>query len=131
MGKRHLNVLSSHSCSNVKMVDLLCIDENGEGQNFSNARMLFSTVGVEHSIQIKSCGCEPLSSTLIRAHLWPATPQFPKRVFTFKLLDWMEALMLECQVALKDFCQALYFMCQYSHVKVSDKLLPSYIYLFT
>lgn len=33
--------------------------------------------------------------------------------FTFDLLDWTEALLLECQVALKDFCGALYFRCPF------------------
>ena len=39
--------------------------------------------------------------------------------FTFELLNWYEALLLECQVALKDFCQALAYKLPYLVVKVS------------
>ena len=31
--------------------------------------------------------------------------------FSFDLLNWAEALLLECQVAMKDFCKALDFKC--------------------
>ena len=55
------------------------------------------------------CNCEPLAVTLIRAQLWPATPHYPNFTFSFKLLDLAESLLLECQVALRDFCNALYF----------------------
>lgn len=70
--------------------------------------------GMEHSLQFASCSCEPLAVTMIRAKLWPATPHYPKYAYSFKLLDLAESLLLECQVALKDFCQALYFLCPYS-----------------
>ena len=39
--------------------------------------------------------------------IWPTSPYFPQLTFTFGLMDWLEALMMECQVALKDFCAAL------------------------
>ncbi len=44
---------------------------------------------------------------LLRAHLFPATPKQPQLVFCFKLFDWYEALLLECQVAVQDFVSAL------------------------
>ena len=66
--------------------------------------------GVEHKVQFSYCTCEPLIKTLCRAQLWPATPCNPHYVFSFALLDWAEALLLECQVALKDFCSALNFL---------------------
>ena len=56
---------------------------------------------------------------LVRAQLWPASPSYPRYAFSFKLLDWAESLLLECQVALKDFCQALYFRCPYTTITVS------------
>lgn len=56
--------------------------------------------------------------TLVRAHLWPASPQRPHIAFTFDLLDWAEALLLECQVAMKDLCKALYFRSPHLVVKV-------------
>ena len=43
----------------------------------------------------------------MRAHLFPATPKQPKLVFTFNLLDWFKALMLECQVSAEDFVAAV------------------------
>ena len=42
---------------------------------------------------------------MVCARLWPATAQRPHLAFTFELLDWAEALLLECQVALKDLCK--------------------------
>ena len=66
-------------------------------------------VGVEHNIKFAHCDCEPLIVTIVHAQLWPATPQYPRLTFCFELFDWAEALLLECQVALKDLCQALQF----------------------
>ena len=68
-------------------------------------------VGMEHRIHFTHCSCEALSVTLARAELWPATPRNPRCCFTFGLLDWAEALMLESQVSLKDFCNTLAFRC--------------------
>ena len=48
-------------------------------------------------------------------------PKRPHLEFTFELLDWAEALLLECQVALKDFCSALYLKCSHVMNKVSSK----------
>ena len=50
--------------------------------------------------------------------IWPASPYFPQLAFTFGIMDWLEALMMECQVALKDFCAALYFRCPFVVKKV-------------
>ena len=55
---------------------------------------------------------------MVRAQLWPAAPQRPHLAFTFALLDWAEALLIECQVSLKDFCKALCFKCPHLVVKV-------------
>lgn len=64
---------------------------------------------MEHTISVSSCQYEQLALTLIRAQLWPATVQNPRLAFTFNLLDWAEALMYECQVALKDLWGALQY----------------------
>ena len=69
-----------------------------------------------------TCGCEPIAVTLVRVRLWPATPQNPRYAFCFDLLDWCEALLLECQVSLKDLCEALYFKCPYLVVKVCEMI---------
>ena len=79
--------------------------------------MLFA--GIEHEIMFACCDCEPTAVTLVRARLWPASPCLPKLAFTFELLEWAEALLLECQVALGDFCRAIYFKCQNIVMKVS------------
>ena len=55
---------------------------------------------------------------MVRARLWPASPRFPQLAFTFDLLDWAEALLLECQVAVREFCRALYFKCPMLVAKV-------------
>ena len=74
--------------------------------------------GGEHNITFMYCQCEPLVTTMVRARLWPATAQRPHLAFTFELLDWAEALVLECQVALKDLCKALCFKCPHLVTKV-------------
>ena len=57
---------------------------------------------------------------MVRARLWPATPQYPRLAFCFELLDWAEALLLECQVALKDLCKAIQFKCPHLATKVNS-----------
>ena len=74
--------------------------------------------GIEHKVNFIFCGCEPLPITMARAQLWPATPRNPRYAFSFALLDWAEALMLECQVALKDFCASLKLRCPISIPRV-------------
>ena len=41
--------------------------------------------------------------TMVRARMWPASPQYPRLAFSFEMMDWVEALLLECQVAVKEF----------------------------
>ena len=55
---------------------------------------------------------------MVRGRLWPATPQHPHLAFCFEVLDWAEALLLECQVALKDLCKAMEFKCPHFVTKV-------------
>ena len=43
----------------------------------------------------------------MRLRYWPATPSRPSIAFSFALMDWIEALLLECQVAVRDFTLAL------------------------
>ena len=58
-------------------------------------------------LTITFCTCESEAETLLQACLFPATPKHPQMVFTFALLDWLEALMFECQVSAQDFSAAL------------------------
>ena len=78
----------------------------------------FVYVGEEHNVTFLYCSCEPLIVTMARARVWPSAPKRPQLGFTFELLDWAEALLLECQVALKDFCSAIYFKCPHVVKKV-------------
>jgi len=73
---------------------------------------------MEHTVSILCCKYEPLAVTLVRARLWPATAQNPRLAFTFDLLDWAEALMYECQVALKDLWGALQYKFPHILIKV-------------
>ena len=47
---------------------------------------------------------------LIKYGFFPATPQRPKIAFQFQLLDLLETLVLECQLAIKDFITALNYL---------------------
>ena len=71
-----------------------------------------------HKLHFTCCNCEPLAITLARAQLWPASPHNPRYAFSFAVLDWAESLMVECQVALKDFCNALKLLCPFHLLKV-------------
>ena len=55
---------------------------------------------------------------MVHMGIWLASPHCPELAFTFSLMDRVEALMMECQVALKDFCAALYFKSPYVVKKV-------------
>ncbi len=44
---------------------------------------------------------------MMRSRLFAATPKQPQLAFTFDLLDWFEAFMLECQVPAQDFVAAI------------------------
>ena len=63
--------------------------------------------GTQHQVGVVACKCEPFSVTLSRLRLWPTSSKQPTYALTFELLDWMEAMLLECQVSLSDFCKAL------------------------
>ena len=56
--------------------------------------------------------------TLIRLNYWPATPSRPSIAFSFSLLDWLQALLLECQVPVQDFSNALEFIITTKYDKV-------------
>ena len=60
---------------------------------------------------------------MVRARLWSATPQHSSLALSFEFLDWAEALLLECHIAVKDLCKALYFKCPHLVFKVSYQAL--------
>ena len=67
-------------------------------------------LGSYHSILMTYCSCETEVETLLRLHLFPATPKHPQLAFTFKFLDWLEALLLECHVSVHDFVASVKFL---------------------
>ena len=69
------------------------------------------------------CCCESEMETLLHAGLFPATPKMPQLAFTVELLDWLEALMLECQVPSQDFVDAIGFLTDSKILGVLKKLV--------
>ena len=67
-------------------------------------------VGIPRSINFQFCSCESDCIKLIRLHYWPATSTKPQIAFDFHFLDWLEALLLECQVAVQDMTQAISYL---------------------
>ena len=51
------------------------------------------------------------------------TPKRPTVAFSFQLLDYLEALLLECQVAVSDFTAALKIMSASPFMKVQGSSL--------
>lgn len=73
----------------------------------THAHSPYAETGVQHHLMVSFCRCEDEATTLLRMNLWPATPQQPSLAFQFQLLDSYESLLLECQVALRDFVTSL------------------------
>lgn len=71
--------------------------------------MLFNVFlpGMPRQMSIEFCKCKLDAHRIIELGYWPATPSRPVLAFSIALLDWMEALLLECQVAVQDFTSAL------------------------
>ena len=123
--KHHVDVRPKHHCSSKREILIQCLDDYGELHRlyaYMHRATLITiylvNVGVEHTLLFTCCDCECVANTLIRANLWPATPHYPRYAFSFALLDWAESLLLECQVALKDFYNALKFRCPFHISKV-------------
>ena len=47
----------------------------------------------------------------MRLNFWPATPTKPTLAISFELMLWMKVLLLDCQVTVMDFAQALETKC--------------------
>ena len=67
-------------------------------------------IGVPCTLSVMFCPCESDVVKLIKLNYWPATPTRPSIAFSFSLLNWLEALLLECQVALHDTTEAIAFL---------------------
>lgn len=70
--------------------------------------VLFS--GLQKEVHIQFCECEPDFLGLLHFRLWGATPIKPELAFSINVMDLLHTLNLECQVAVKDFCDALQTM---------------------
>ena len=80
-------------------------------------------------LTVTFCTCESEAETLLQACLFPATPKHPQMVFTFALLDWLEALMFECQVSAQDFSAALGMLGDTQLMMVRTALYCMHIYV--
>ena len=76
-------------------------------------------------MHLECCKCEPVALTMARARIWPSSPTNPHFAFTFELLDWAEALLLECQVAVQDLCSALKYKCPFFQTNVYSTCIIS------
>ena len=72
--------------------------------------MCMYAVGIPRTLSVMFCPCESDVVKLIKLNYWPATPTRPSIAFSFSLLDWLEALLLKCQVALHDATEAIAFL---------------------
>lgn len=55
----------------------------------------------------------------MKMKLFPATPEKPTIAFCFSLLDYLESLLLECQVSVSDFVAAVTFLSAEPFIDVS------------
>ena len=69
--------------------------------------VFYLIIGIRHQLGIATCKCEPFAVSLARLRMWPTSSKQPTYALSFDLLDWMETMLLECQVSLNDFCKAL------------------------
>ena len=104
--------------------NITCVDAFGETKIWLKVPMQNSfktfVIGVQHSITFTFCQCFGEVETLIQFELFPATPKQPTVAFSFQLLDYLEALLLECQVAVSDFTAALKVMSASPFMKVRE-----------
>ena len=70
----------------------------------------YNYTGPPKFLDIEFCSCTEDAIKLMQLQYWPATPVRPSTAFSFQLLDWIEALLLECQVSLHDVSAAVQFL---------------------
>ena len=76
-------------------------------------------IGAPSNLNIQFCKCQSDALTLIELGYWPATPSRPGLAFTSSFMNWMEALLLECQVAVQDFSSAMEMLVKENFTEVS------------
>ena len=72
--------------------------------------MSFFYKGPARILDVLFCPCVEDALTLVQLHYWLSTPTRPSTVFSFQLLDWIEALFFECQVSMQDVAAAFEFL---------------------
>ena len=80
-------------------------------------------------IDILFCSHVEDSLTLIQLHYWPSSPTRPSTAFSFQLLDWVEALFLECQVSMQDFAAAFEFFIKSNVLDQVSEMLTVFTYV--
>lgn len=75
-------------------------------------------IGAPRIISFPFCTCECDAVTLIKFNYWPGSPVNPNVAFSFEFMDLLEALLLECQVAVQDFTQAWSYLITQKLIKV-------------
>ena len=75
-----------------------------------NYKCILVYIGIQRDVSFERCTCTSEAQTLLQAGFFPATPSRPRLAFALELLDLLEALLLECQVAVQDFVSALYYL---------------------
>ena len=76
-------------------------------------------LGKPYTLHVQFCKCQADLLRLIEIGYWPATPTRPVLAFTRTFMDWMEALLLECQVSVQDFSCAVEMIIKEKFMKVT------------
>ena len=112
--------LSDHACDSGYMRLVTCFHTEGmyHGSNLVNC--CYYHLGVPQNLNVQFCKCRSNALTLIELGYWPGTPSHPFIAFSFPFMDWMEALLLECQVSVQDFTNAVETFLKENIVQVSS-----------
>lgn len=89
--------------------------------------MYTCVLGIQRDVSFERCPCTSEAQSLLQAGFFPATATRPRLAFAIELLDLLEALLLECQVAVHDFVSALHYL----HSSYADHTLVVHIACLT
>lgn len=114
-------MICSHECTTTYFRKITCF-HLGE-KVFCIKHFIFLKIqGTPYSVNVQFCKCMSDAIRLIELGYWPATPARPNLAFTQSFMDWMEALLLECQVSVQDFTSAVEMIVKENFTKVSYSL---------
>ena len=89
--------------------------------------MHFEIKGTLYSLNIQFCKCLLAPIRIIELGYWPVTPARPFLAITHSFMDWMETLLLECQVCVQDFASAVEMIVKEKFTEVSYGCVAMYI----